>query len=98
MLAPEITPELAAEGMARKLVHRLQTMRRAAGFDIADYISTYYQGDEYIRQIMQNDDLANYIRQETLSRQLVSGEPTGDAYTESFKLSGHEVTLGVVKE
>ncbi|MFC2048381.1 isoleucine--tRNA ligase, partial [Chloroflexota bacterium] len=45
----EISPELAAEGMAREVVHRLQTMRRSAGFDIADHIITYYQGDDYIK-------------------------------------------------
>ncbi|GAG81818.1 unnamed protein product, partial [marine sediment metagenome] len=40
MLDTDITPELAAEGMAREIVRRLQTMRRSAGFDIADHITT----------------------------------------------------------
>ena len=44
MVDTRITPELADEGLARELVHRLQTMRKQAGFDIADYIETYYEG------------------------------------------------------
>jgi len=89
----EIPPELAAEGMAREIVHRLQIMRRSAGFDIADYITTYYQGDDYIRQVMEKH--AAYIKQETLSRQLVEGVPEEGAYTESHKIDGHDVLLGV---
>ena len=48
----EISPELAAEGMAREVVHRLQMMRRSAGFDIADHIITYYQSDAYVKRGM----------------------------------------------
>lgn len=91
----EISPELQAEGMAREIVHRLQTMRRSAGFDIADYITTYYEGDEYIRQVMV--DFADYIKQETLSRQLIEGVPKQDVFTERYKLGGRDILLGVKK-
>ena len=91
----EISPELQAEGMAREVVHRLQTMRRSAGFDIADYIITYYEGDAYVRQIMENENLADYIRQETLSEELVSGVPSEGVFTESHKLGDHDILLGV---
>ena len=94
----KITPELAAEGMAREIVHRLPTMRRSAGFDIADCIVTYYQGDDYIKQVMEDENLAQYIKQETLSRQLVTGIPGEGVYTESYKLSGYEIVLGVRRE
>jgi len=89
----DISPELEAEGMARELVHRLQTMRRSAGFDIADYIVTSYQADEYVRQVVET--FADYIRQETLSRELIAADAAEGAYTESHKLGGHEVLLGV---
>ncbi|MFH0846552.1 MAG: isoleucine--tRNA ligase [Chloroflexota bacterium] len=91
----EISPELLAEGMAREIVHRLQTMRRSAGFDIADYIETFYEGDEYIKKIM--TDFAAYIRQETLSRKLTEGTTTEAGYSETFKLEGHELKLQVKK-
>ena len=67
----EVSSELAGEGMAREIVHRLQTLRKSAGFEIADYIVTYYEADDYVRKVMQ--DFADYVKQETLSRQLVSG-------------------------
>ncbi|MFC1900608.1 isoleucine--tRNA ligase [Chloroflexota bacterium] len=90
-----ITPELKAEGMAREIVRRLQTMRRSAGFDIADHIETYYEGDEYISQVMKETALADYIKQETLSSKIVENVPEEVDYKESFKLSGYQVTLGV---
>ena len=91
-----ITPELADEGLARELVHRLQTMRRSAGFDIADYIVTYYQGGPTIQRVMLKH--GPYIKQETLSRDLVEGIPKEGVYTESHRIAGEEVTLGVVRK
>ncbi len=88
-----ISPELQAEGFAREIVHRLQNMRRSAGFNIADYITTYYQGDDYVKQVMV--DFADYIKQETLSRQLVEGLPEQDVFSESYRLAGHEILLAV---
>ncbi len=87
-----ITPELADEGTAREIVHRLQTMRKNAGFDIADYIVTYYQGSEAIKRVISG--FAPYIKQETLSRELSEGIPT-DAYQESHKTAGEEMVFGV---
>lgn len=92
-ICTEIPDELVAEGVAREVVRRLQTMRRSAGFDIADHITTCYQGDDYIKRVMA--DFADYIRQETLSQELVEGVPAEGAFTESHKLGGHEITLGV---
>jgi isoleucyl-tRNA synthetase len=71
----------------------LKVMRRSAGFDIADYIDTCYQGDDYIRQVM--TDFVDYIKQETLSRRLIEDVPQEGAYTESHKLGGHDIVLGV---
>jgi isoleucyl-tRNA synthetase len=68
-------------------------MRRSAGFDIADYIETYYQGDPEIERVIGN--FADYIRQETLSRRLVAASPPAGAYKESCRLAGGEVVLGV---
>ncbi len=93
MLDADVTPELAAEGVAREIVHRLQTMRRSAGFDIADHIITYYQADDHIGQVMAT--WGEYIRQETLSQRIIAGASGEGAFSESFKLSGHEVLLGV---
>jgi isoleucyl-tRNA synthetase len=92
-LDTEISAELADEGAARELVHRLQTMRRSAGFDIADYIVTYYQGGPTVQRVIAKH--GPYVRQETLSRELVEGIPEEDFYTERHRISGEEVVLGV---
>ncbi|MFO8102256.1 MAG: isoleucine--tRNA ligase [Dehalococcoidia bacterium] len=89
----EVSPELAEEGMAREIVHRLQTMRRSAGFDIADYITTYYQGEESVRQVISK--FAAYIKQETLSKEMVEGTSPDGAYTEDHELEGKEISFGV---
>jgi isoleucyl-tRNA synthetase len=94
-ISTAITPELAAEGLAREIVHRLQTMRRSAGFDIADHITTYFKGDDYIKQVMA--DFAGYIERETLSRRLVEGAAPEGTFNEGFTLAGHEIMLGVAK-
>ena len=96
VLDTTITPKLRDEGMARELVHRLQTMRKSAGFDIADYISTYYQAGPSLRRVIQ--EFAPYIKQETLSRDLIEGVPEKDAYTQSHRIDGEEVVLGVKKQ
>lgn len=90
-----ITPELAAEGAAREVVRRLQTMRRAAGFDIADHIITYYDGDTYLKEVITG--FAGYIRQETLSDQLAENVPEEGVFSESYKLGENTLTLGVKK-
>ncbi|HKZ50284.1 MAG TPA: class I tRNA ligase family protein, partial [Dehalococcoidia bacterium] len=110
-LDTELTPELRDEGLARELVHRLQSMRKKAGFQIADRIRTYYQGDADIRRVMERH--GDYIRAETLSRELVEGlAPPGraiplrgspgpggsgikGAYGESQRVDGHPVALAV---
>jgi isoleucyl-tRNA synthetase len=92
-LSTAIPAELKAEGMAREIVHRLQNMRRSAGFDIADHIRAYYQGGPYIKQVVA--DFADYIRQETLSTELIEGISQEGVFTESYKLDGHEISLGV---
>jgi len=92
---PEICPELLKEGLAREIVHRLQTMRKEAGFEISDHIATYYEGGEYVEQVMR--DYADYIKHETLSDEIQSGVPSAGVHSESYKISGYEMKLGVVK-
>ncbi len=88
-----ISPELADEGLARELVHRIQSMRRSAQFELTDRITTYYQGLSRIRQVMES--YGNYIQQETLSEGLVEGTAVEGSYIETQKVEGMEVTLGV---
>ena len=92
-VSTEIPADLIDEGIAREIVHRLQTMRRTAGFEIADYIITYYQAEPPLQKAIEN--LSSYIKQETLSQQLICAAPAEGAHTESHRIDGHNITLGV---
>lgn len=94
-VATELSPDLEAEGISREIVRRLQTMRRAAGFEVTDTIVTYYQGDDFIYRVV--IEFADYIKQETLSRDLVRGVSPERSYTEKHRISGHEIILSIVR-
>ncbi len=91
----ELSPELVAEGLSREIVRHLQTMRRVAKFEIADHIVAYYQAEEGVKRVI--IDFAGYIKQETLSRELIDGIPPAEAYTEKHRISGSDVLLAVKK-
>ena len=91
-----VSSELALEGLARELVHRIQNMRRSAGFDIADRIVTFYQGPTQLDDVVAAQ--GEYIRQETLSRQIEKAAPPEGAHTETHKIDGLEAVLGVKRE
>jgi isoleucyl-tRNA synthetase len=93
-----LTPALKAEGLARELVRRVQEMRKKAGFNIEDRITTYYQVQEpapALQSVL--EDWAAYLRAETLTVTLIDGRPPETAYTETHHVEGETVTLGVEK-
>ena len=92
-LSTEITPELRLEGDARELVHGIQNMRRSADFDIADHIVTYYESSPELDAVIAAH--SDYIRQETLTQELLSQSPADDAYTEALKVNDIQATIGV---
>ncbi|MGE5597272.1 MAG: isoleucine--tRNA ligase [Hyphomicrobiales bacterium] len=92
-ISTAITPELADEGLARELVRRIQDMRRDAGFELADRITTWYAGDAEIARVMQAH--AAYIQGETLTTELIAGDPPADVHRAEHDLEGTRVVLGV---
>jgi isoleucyl-tRNA synthetase len=95
-ISTELPPELIAEGVSRELVRHLQNMRRNAKFDITDHIITYYQTKEpLIKQVI--NAFADYIKQETLSQELIDSLPPDGAYGEKHRISNSEVSLAIEK-
>jgi len=90
-----ITAELEAEGMAREIVHRVQTMRRDAGYEIADHINIYYEADAFIIQSISS--FADYVIQETLAREMIDTVPEDVDQKGTFKISGYTLIMGVSK-
>ena len=92
-LSTEITSTLRLEGDARELVHGIQNMRRSADFDIADHIVTYYESSPELDAVIAAH--SDYIRQETLTQELLNQPPDDDAYTETLKVNAIQATIGV---
>ncbi len=91
-----LTPELADEGLARELAHRIQNLRKNARFEITDRIVTYYQGPDDMARVMAVH--RDYIMQETLSDALLAAPPPTDdaaARSETQQVEGMAVVLGV---
>jgi isoleucyl-tRNA synthetase len=91
----EVPPELLDEGLAREIVHRIQNLRRDAGFDISDRITTHWQGDEDVRRVLAAHEA--YVKGETLSTKLVEQEPPADAHRSEQSVDGHKITLGLAR-
>ncbi len=91
----ELSSELVAEGIGREIVRRVQTMRRAANFDIADHIVTYYQAEEAIKLAV--TDCEGYIAQETLSEALLEGVPPEQAYAQTHHIADSDVLIAIVR-
>jgi isoleucyl-tRNA synthetase len=95
-IGTELGPELIAEGISRELVRHLQNMRRNAKFDITDRIVTYYQTEQtVVSQVIRT--LANYIKQETLSEQLIESRPPDETYGEKHRIANSDVYLAIKK-
>ena len=88
-----LTPELKAEGLAREVVRRIQDMRKKAGFNIEDRITTWYQASGELVQVFAA--WGEYIAGETLTTQLVAGPAPADAFVEEQKVEGEAVLLAV---
>ena len=96
-LETSLTPELAREGLARELVHRVQNLRRSAGLDISDRIILFWQGPEAVREVLSDASLLQHLQGETLALSVAEGPSPEDAYSEAQKMDGMEVTLAVRK-
>ncbi|HTE66524.1 MAG TPA: isoleucine--tRNA ligase [Candidatus Binatia bacterium] len=95
-LDTELTPELEAEGLAREVAHRLQNLRKAAGYEISDRIVAAVSGDAgLIARLAPHRD---WLAGETLAVELeigadVSlGEPDR---AEEIELGGGHLRLAV---
>ncbi len=91
-----ITDELAAEGMAREFVRRIQNMRKDAGFDISDKITIYYQAEGTVHRVFES--WADYIKAETLAVSVGHQLIPEAAFQRKEKVEGLDVMLGVEQE
>lgn len=69
-------------------------MRKDAGFEVADKIYLYYEGDETIEETMKafGDD----IKADTLSVSMENTVPE-DSFAKTWNINDHQVKIGVKK-
>jgi isoleucyl-tRNA synthetase len=90
VLDTNLTPELREEGLMRELVSKLQTMRKEAGFEVADHIRIgYVNGGEAARVLVK---FAESVKADTLAERIEEG---AFGYTKDWDLNGNAITLSV---
>jgi len=92
-LTTDLTPLLVREGLAREIVRRVQEQRKGAGFEVSDRITTYWQAEGNLGDVFVT--WGDYIKTETLSTELVNGDPPADAHMETHILDDQELVLGL---
>jgi isoleucyl-tRNA synthetase len=88
-----LTPELKSEGLAREIVRRIQAQRKNADFSIEDRITTWYSAEDELAAVFTT--WGDYIQAETLTTELVAGQPPAQAFVETHKVEGQEFTIGI---
>jgi isoleucyl-tRNA synthetase len=95
-LDTEIDAELADEGLAREVAHRLQNLRKQAGYEISDRIAAAVSGDPAsIERLAPHRD---WLAAETLATSLdlaVDGTLSEPDRSELLTLDGAELRLAV---
>ena len=88
----ELDDGLLREGLARELVHAVQSARKAAGLNVEDRITLRLGGDaELLEAARAHED---YLRGETLATALeLSDAPFASEHTSS--VDGHELSIAV---
>jgi isoleucyl-tRNA synthetase len=93
---PELTPELRLDGLARELVHRVQRLRKQAGYEYTTRIALAVTGHERMLDAVRAHQA--FIEGETLARSLQVGRDL-DAWDAKDEVPVDEfnVTLSVVR-
>jgi isoleucyl-tRNA synthetase len=99
-----VSPELKREGLLRDLVRFIQAARKEANFNISDTITTYYTVVEdtenfagELAEALADPQATRYVQSETLSSQLVQGQPGNGAFSQTVDLEGAKLVLNLVK-
>ena len=92
----EVTPELAAEGVAREVIRAVQDLRKSSGLAVEDRIELWLSSDD--------DDVANalsrhedMISKEVLAVTTTAGDAPEGASTDDVKLDAGSARVGLRK-
>ena len=90
-----LTRDLENEGLARELIHKIQNLRKEAGFEVTDRIVLSYRTTDRLVEAV--DEHRDYIGRETLAMNL-DLEPLADPdIRKTIRVNGIEVELAIRK-
>jgi len=93
-LDPALTPDLVQEGIAREVVHRVQRLRKEAGYAYNARIELGVTGDADVLAAVAA--YQGYVEGETLTRRLVLGDALDPAdVKQDLDIDGRRVTVSV---
>ncbi len=90
-----LTDELVREGLARDIIRRIQSQRKAADFSISDKIEVFYEAGSKLVEAFETFN--DYIRAETLATYIHKGEPPKDAHVDSYDINGASLRIGILR-
>jgi len=91
LLDTRIDDRLREKGLLRELVHRIQLLRKEAGFEVTDRIKLGYDGDPELCGILARN--AEFVRSEVLATELERGRSSGCEYEGSVDIGGSPVSF-----
>jgi isoleucyl-tRNA synthetase len=98
VLDTNVTPELAAEGLAREVVSRVQNLRRDANLSVSQRIQLFVDTTGPVAKMLDSAELKALIQRETLAialeRAAFASFPTG-SHTAQESIDGESVQLGL---
>ena len=93
ILDTKLTPELEAEGFAREMVRRIQSMRKELNLDVEDKIKTEIKTDK--EKTLQN--WTNYIKGETRSKKILFTDKPSGKLVKKWKIDELTIEIGIKK-
>jgi isoleucyl-tRNA synthetase len=92
VIAAELTPELVAEGLAREVVHAVQTARKGLDLEFTDTIDLAFEtGSAELRSALELH--RESIAAETLAASIDFGAGPAGATAETIDVDGHPLTI-----
>ena len=95
LIDTRLTPELEAEGFAREIVRRIQSMRKELDLDVEDRISTEIKVGKDKETALQK--WKDYIQGETRSKKIVFSDKPGGKLVKKWKIDEFEAEIGISK-
>ena len=93
MLDTVLTPELEAEGFAREIVRRIQSMRKEIDLDVEQRISTIIDIPKEKQQMLKNWE--EYVREETRSHILTYNDKPSGKLVKTWDIDDIKATIGI---